>query len=98
MLKKIILSALCITTTASFSSFAFVMGGSNLSLGSYPEFSPYYSTYNMSSYELDRMRRDVQEYIENGNNDIRRIQEAQQEAVEKYNQAVREYNMSQQYY
>ena len=52
----------------------------------------------MSSYELDRMRRDVQEYIENGNNDIRRIQEAQQEAVEKYNQAVREYNMSQQYY
>lgn len=98
MLKKIILSALCITTTASFSSFAFVMGGSNLPLSQYPSFTSYYSTYNISRNELEQLRWDVERYIENGNNDIKRIQEAQRKAIQEYNDAVQAYNMSQQYY
>ena len=99
MLKKCILSTLGITIISSFSTFAMVFGGSNLPLNRYPEFtSYYYNTYNMSAYELDQMKYDVQRYLENGNNDIRRIQEAQQEAIEKYNQAVREYNSRQGYY
>ena len=98
MQKKIALSTLCIALSTPIMSFAFVMGGSNLPLGMYPEFNGYYNTYNMSISDLEQLRSEVKEYIENGNHDIQRIQEAQEQAIEEYNNAVQAYNAQQQYY
>lgn len=82
-------------------SHAAVYGGSNLGFGGYPEFdeqepSPPFTDdqYAWESYrqEVDRYTEQAKEYLENSSNDIKRIQEAQEDAIEKANQAVREYN------
>jgi len=82
--------------------FAFVIGGSNLSLSSYPEFDkwkpskPYSGSdpYAWDRYydEVKEYVNEAQEYIDNANNDIRRIQEAIQEAVDKANSVASEAN------
>ena len=85
--------------------FAFVIGGSNLGYMGYPDFSSYYPSkpfsYNneVSEMEFDRYRDSVQqyvdsarEYVKNGNNDIQRISEAQEEAINKANEAIDEFN------
>lgn len=85
--------------------FAFVYGGSNLGYTGYPSFSSYYRTsylsYNnsVSEREFNNYRNSVREYtesaqkyVENANNDIDRIHEAQQDAIRKANAAVDEFN------
>lgn len=47
-----------------------------------------------SQYEMERYRRALNDYLENANNDIQRIQEAKNEAIREYNDAVRRYNNS----
>ncbi|HDW3536670.1 TPA: hypothetical protein RMN37_001625 [Escherichia coli] len=80
---------------------AAVFGGSNLGYGGYPEFTqmeptPPYSNdqYAWENYrrEVERYTSDVKEYLEDANNDMKRIQEAQQEAIDKANNVVEEYN------
>lgn len=82
---------LLISTTA----FSFVSGGSNLGLMGYPEHtcSKPYKPYEFNDqYELDSYRSEVQtyincinEYVENANNDIERIREAAQSAIDEAN-------------
>ncbi|HDL6893856.1 TPA: hypothetical protein PXM15_000946 [Yersinia enterocolitica] len=83
-------------------SFAAVFGGSNLGFQGYPEFSdspplpPFNADeYSMNSYrmEVDRYVSKAKEYVENSNNDIKRINEANEEAIQKANNTVAEYNM-----
>lgn len=82
-------------------SHAAVYGGSNLGFGGYPEFSesPPSPPYSDDEYAWDRYRRDVQsysekakEYLEDSDSDIKRIKEAQEDAIQKANDAVEQYN------
>lgn len=105
MRKRVVVIAL-ILTAALFSLFAVVFGGTNLGYLGYPEYddtkpSKPYTSYNgtVSKSQYEAYKRSVEdyldgakEYIENGNNDIKRIQEAQKEALEKANSVIDEYN------
>ncbi|WP_312202650.1 hypothetical protein [Kosakonia cowanii] len=84
-----------------FVSHAAVFGGSNLGFSGYPAFdervpSPPFTDdrYAWETYtqEVDRYTKRAKEYLENSNNDMKRIQEAQEDAIEKANRVVREYN------
>lgn len=71
--------------------FAYVYGGSNLGIFGYPDHTcskPYKPFEFRDQYELDNYRFDyeryidcINEYVRNGNNDIRRIQSKQQDAI-----------------
>ncbi|AIN20069.1 hypothetical protein CH54_1396 [Yersinia rochesterensis] len=98
MVKVLLLSIFMLP----MSSFATVFGGSNLDFQGYPEFtdfppSPPFNAdeYSMNSYrmEVDSYVRKAKEYVENANNDIKRINEASEEAIQKANNVVSEYNM-----
>ncbi|CAH5653598.1 hypothetical protein AI2983V1_2756 [Enterobacter cloacae] len=80
---------------------ATVFGGSNLSFSGYSEFSdsepspPYdRSEYSMQVYknDVERYIQNAKEYTENADNDIKRIREAQEDAIQKANRVVEEYN------
>lgn len=82
-------------------SFAYVVGGSNLSLSRYPEFDDYppsapYSRdeWNYRNYraEVEQYVQSAEEYVENARNDQKRAGEAAEEAIEKANQAIEEFN------
>ena len=100
-MKKIIM-IIIVSVCAGF-LFAYVYGGTNLGFMGYPEFSAYAPSapygYEVSEYEFNSYRDEVEryvdqaeEYIENGNNDIRRISEAQEAAIDDANRAVNEFN------
>jgi len=96
MKKVLFLSAIALLLSMP-SSYAYVYGSSNLPLNRYPEMSSYDkpSSYGTpSQYEMERYRRALNDYLENANNDIQRIQEAKNEAIREYNDAVRRYNNS----
>lgn len=97
-MKKFALFALL---SLPFSASAIVMGGSNLGFSGYPEFSEIAPTppYSDDQYAWDSYRREVAEYaekakqyLEDSNSDMKRIQEAQQDAIQKANDAVEEFN------
>ena len=82
-------------------SNASVFGGSNLGFSGYPEFSDSEPSppYNRDEYSMGAYKRDVERYIqnakdytENANNDMKRIREAQDDALEKANRVVEEFN------
>ncbi|HAT2607140.1 TPA: hypothetical protein I8235_000049 [Kluyvera intermedia] len=86
---------------APFASSAIVLGGTNLGYMGYPEFSEVAPSrpYSDDQYSMEEYRRQVanytakaKEYLENSNADIKRIQEAQEDAINKANAAVRQYN------
>lgn len=96
--KALPLLAVLLMPTASLAT---VFGGSNLGFSGYPEFSeveptPPYSNdqYAWESYkqEVDAYTAKAKQYLEDANSDIQRIQEAQQEAINKANSVVQEYN------
>ncbi|HCL5740712.1 TPA: hypothetical protein RCG93_004366 [Enterobacter roggenkampii] len=98
-----ILSFALIGVTLAYSTMtnASVFGGSNLGFSGYPEFSDSEPTppYNRDEYSMGAYKRDVERYIqnakdytENANNDMKRIREAQDGALEKANRVVEEYN------
>lgn len=94
-MKKLLLASALLLLFSVSSSQAYVFGGSNLTFNEYPEMSDFDkpSSYSVpSEYELERYQEALLEYLENANNDIRRIQEAQDKAIEEYNEAVRRYN------
>ena len=85
----------------AFPSYAVVYGDSNLSYMGYPEFDEYPPSqpYNRDRSSFEQYRSEVEdyvrkaeEYVEAGNNDIKRIKEAQEEAIEKANQAISDFN------
>lgn len=97
-MKKFALFALL---SLPFSASAIVMGGSNLGFSGYPEFSEIAPTppYSDDQYTWDSYRREVAEYaekakqyLEDSNSDMKRIQEAQQDAIQKANDVVEEFN------
>ena len=82
-------SMFVITTRAD----AYVIGGSNLSLEEYPsptcskptkpfDLSDQFSVDEYNS-EIETYIQCVREYVDNGNNDIKRIREAQQDAIDE---------------
>ena len=97
-MKKVVL-----TLTALFilPAQAAVYGDSNLDFSGYPEFDEYppsepfdrdrYS-FDQYRYEVEEYVRKAQEYIEAGNNDIERIREAQEEAIDKANRVISDFN------
>lgn len=100
-MKKIIM--LILVSVCAGVLFAYVYGGTNLGFGGYPEFSAYAPSapygYEVSEYEfnsyrdkVERFVNQIEEYIENGNNDIRRISEAQEAAIDKANRAIDDFN------
>lgn len=93
MLKKILISAAVIAACTASPSIAYVFGGSNLGAFGYPEFSGYLS-YDPDYNEMQRYLDDVKKYVENCNYDIKRIQEAQEKAINEANRRVNEYNRS----
>lgn len=91
-MKKKFMVLLFLLVLCSFSSFAFVIGGSNLPLSDYSEFDTYYNPYSMTYEEITDMQNQLTKYLDNCNNDIQRIQESKRAAIEKYNESVRLYN------
>ncbi|CAM3641954.1 hypothetical protein KLVA111870_12915 [Klebsiella variicola] len=84
-----------------FSASAVVIGGSNLGFGGYPEFNEIEPTlpYSDDQYAWENYRRQVadytekaKQYLEDSSSDMKRIQESQQEAIDKANRVVEEYN------
>lgn len=98
-MKKVI--ALALTACFVAPAQAVVYGDTNLGYAGYPEFDEYPPSepYNRDRYSFEQYRYDVEEYVrkaqdyvEAGNNDIQRIKEAQEEAIEKANRAISDFN------
>lgn len=98
-MKKTI--ALILTTFFILPAEAVMYGDSNLDFMGYPEFDefPPSEPYSRDRYSFDQYRDEVEEYVrkaqdyvEAGNNDIQRIKEAQEEAIEKANRAISDFN------
>jgi hypothetical protein len=77
----------------AFAVVGFAYFGSSNLMGMYPSFNGYVS-YNPSRQEVERYIRAGQEYVEKANNDIRAIQDAQEDAIRKVNNVVDRYNRS----
>ncbi len=105
MRKRIVVVAL-LSCLFLFSLFAYVIGGTNLGYLGYPEYSKVkpskpYTSYKgtVTKYQYEAYKSSVEDYvdgakqyIENGNNDIKRIQEEQRDAIKSANDVVDEYN------
>lgn len=104
---KIVISIILLSIlSVGLFAYSFIFGGSNLGYMGYPEFSDMppnepYTGYDkiISEVEYESYRREVEEfvenakeYVENGNYDIKRIEEAQQEAIDKANEAIDDFN------
>ncbi|MEI7245243.1 hypothetical protein [Pectobacterium carotovorum] len=98
MIRMILLVSI---SSIAFTSNAYVYGGSNLNFSGYPDFSeltpsaPYGNDqymWNNYKFEVENYVRKAKEYVENGDNDIKRIKEAQQKTINDANQVVEEYN------
>lgn len=85
--------------------FGAVLGGSNFSISQYPSFSgfkpssPFVYKSTISRWEYDSYKNDVEsyikkveQYIENADNDIQRIIQAQESAINSANIVIQEYN------
>lgn len=66
-------------------AFAFVYGGSNLGYLGYPE-PRCYIPYNGDNWQKQEYVRCINDYVENAQNDIKRIREKAEDAVEKAKQ------------
>ncbi|MFJ5316850.1 hypothetical protein [Pectobacterium versatile] len=98
MIRMILLVSI---SSIAFTSNAYVYGGSNLNFSGCPDFSeltpsaPYGNDqymWNNYKFEVENYVRKAKEYMENGDNDIKRIKEAQQKTINDANQVVEEYN------
>ncbi|MGP1051891.1 hypothetical protein ACJ8PG_23510 [Serratia sp. CY68758] len=91
LIGAILLGVVSLAPTAGNAA---VFGGSNLSFSGYPEFDEYPPSppYGNDKYAWENYKREIEDYVENANNDISRIKEAKDEAIQKANNAVDEYN------
>lgn len=58
----------------------------------------YYSTSDLTDRELEQMRYDLEEYLDNADEDIARIEAKKREAIEFYEEALRKKGRSSYYY
>ncbi|MFO3857886.1 hypothetical protein [Klebsiella michiganensis] len=93
--------ALIVLLSWSFSVSAIVIGGTNLGFSGYPQFSEIAPAppYSDDQYAWESYRREVADYaekakwyLEDSNSDMKRIQEAQHDAIQKANEVVEEFN------
>jgi hypothetical protein len=91
-MKKILLLILVFVLCVSSVAFGYVMGGSNLDFMGYPKFKAYLS-YAPSRDEVEMYVQEAKKYVENCNNDIQSVREAQRDAIRKANDAIDSYNM-----
>lgn len=100
-MKKIIIIAVIFVLCLCSAGMGYVYGGSNLTLSRYPEFSALRPSkpYGKNRYDAERYQNDVisyrrqaQEYLNNAENDVKRINEAVNDTVEQVNSVVNEYN------
>lgn len=82
-------------------SLGYVLGGSNFGIGGYPEFDTlepskpiFKDDFSIQRYkdEVEEYRDEAEEYLENAANDLKRIQDAMEDAVNKTNDIIGEYN------
>lgn len=99
--STLLISGVLAVCSIPMSAQAYLYEGSNLDFTGYPEFNPTtpYAPYTKDEYNYNNYKNDVEryeakakEYLENADNDIKRIIEAKQEAVEKANRVVEEFN------
>ncbi len=90
MKLKIAALAAALSLTAAFPSMAIVLGGTNLDFMGYPRPRAYIS-FDPDEEELKKYLDEIDEYVENCDNDIRRILEARNDAVAEARQKVRDY-------
>lgn len=91
MKLKIAALAAALSLTATLPSMAIVLGGSNLDFMGYPQPRAYIS-FDPDEEELRQYLDEIDEYVENCDNDIRRILEARNNAIEEARQKVRDYH------
>lgn len=91
MKLKIAALAAALSLTATLPSMAIVLGGSNLDFMGYPQ-SRAYISFDPDEEELRQYLDEIDEYVENCDNDIRRILEARNNAIEEARQKVRDYH------
>lgn len=99
--RKILAALAFLGVYTPFLAHAVVFGGSNLGFSGYPEpsISEPLPPYNNSQASMDNYRMQVESYVsgvkeysENAGNDIKRIQEARQNAIDNANRVVENYN------
>lgn len=90
MKLKIAALAAALSLTAAFPSMAIAHGGTNLDFMGYPRPRAYIN-FDPDEEELKKYLDEIDEYVENCDNDIRRIREARNDAVEEARQKVRDY-------
>lgn len=95
-MRKILLLSL-LTPSICFGYY----GSSNLSFSGYPSYDerspmrPYSNdeySQDRYKYEVEKYVKDAKDYIENADNDIKKIKAAQQDAINKANRVIQEYN------
>ena len=91
MKLKIAALAAVLSLTATLPSMAIVLGGTNLDFMGYPRPRAYIS-FDPDEEELKKYLDEIDEYVENCDNDIRRILEARNNAIEEARQKVRDYH------
>ena len=107
-MKKKVLVLLIIGCVTVFTLFALVLGGTNFGIGGYPRFSSskptkpftsYFSNNTVSKREYDNYRNSVLDYVEkaqtyldNADNDIKRIKEIKEEVIDTANKVIDEFN------
>lgn len=107
-INKIFLCFLMILLCSTSVAFGYVFGSSNLGFQGYPEFTSNHfrpsKPYSTDSYSIDQYREnikryvnDAKEYVEAANNDIKRIQEGKENAINEANATINEYNQFIQY-
>ncbi len=68
-------------------AYAYVYGGTNFGFGGYPDPTCYLG-YSPNQYSVNTYVDCVNLYVKNGNNDIKRIAEAQQDALDEANREL----------
>lgn len=91
MTKKILITTIFIIFWMTSVAFAYVFGGSNLGIMGYPEFDGFLP-YDPSRADMELYIQQAHEYLDNCDNDIKRIIEAKQNAVNIVNDAIYRYN------
>lgn len=101
-MKKIVLLALAILLCMSSIAFGYVMGASNLGYNGYPQYGTYnkpFRPYSRDDYSDRNYRQQVDDYVAKGkeyvdacDNDVKRIAEARQDAINSVNAVINEYN------
>ena len=103
-MKKLALIVSLIVLSSTSVAFGYVMGSSNLPMFGYPAHSDKAGyrpsrPYSNSGYEASNYRNEVEayvnrikEYVDGCDNDVKRINEARQEAISEANSIINEYN------